>query len=160
MVSLSGTGVIETEPVVKLPSWAGFDLHNFWMRADLRVRPEWRNGVCFGGGAPLNGACNSLNLSGSGTTANGGRGASDFYVQQWARLGLGYDPAPDINFYMELQDSATWGGNGNPTDGTPDGDALNHQDDILPAEFYAQASNAGEVADQGITRANTQPALS
>ena len=34
------------------------------------------------------------------------------------------------------------------------------EDDILPAEFYAQASNAGEVADQGITRANTQPALS
>jgi hypothetical protein len=127
VVSSSGTGVIETEPVVKLPSWPGFDLHNFWMRADLRVRPEWRNGVCFGGGAPLNGACNSLNLSGSGTTANGGRGANDFYVQQWARLGLGYDPAPNINFYMELQDSATWGGNGNPTGGTPDGDALNHQ---------------------------------
>ena len=25
-----------------------FDLKNFWMRADLRVRPEMRNNVCFG----------------------------------------------------------------------------------------------------------------
>ena len=32
-----------------------FDLKNFWMRADLRVRPEYRNGVCFGGGNPNGG---------------------------------------------------------------------------------------------------------
>src|SRR5690348_12449985 len=37
-----------------------FDLKNFWMRADLRVRPEWRNGVCFGGSTQTGfGACNS-----------------------------------------------------------------------------------------------------
>ena len=28
-----------------------FDIKNFWIRADLRVRPEMRNGVCFGGGS-------------------------------------------------------------------------------------------------------------
>ena len=25
-----------------------FDLKNFWIRADLRVRPDMRNSVCFG----------------------------------------------------------------------------------------------------------------
>ncbi|MBI4000373.1 MAG: alginate export family protein [Nitrospira defluvii] len=127
--SSSDMGVIETDKVATLPAWSAFDLLNFWMRADLRVRPEWRNGVCFGNGAPISGACNSLNVSGSGsgTTANSGPGASDFYIQQWARLGLGYDPSPNLNFYLELRDSATWGGNGSPTGGTSDGDALNHQ---------------------------------
>ena len=118
---------IESDDAVSLPRWSAFDLHHFWMRADLRVRPEWRNGVCFGGGPPVNGACNNLNNFGSGTAANAGPGASDFYVQQWARLGLGYDPTPNLNFYLELQDSATWGGNGNPTGGIQDGDALIHQ---------------------------------
>ncbi len=118
---------VEWDDAVRLPAWMHFDLRNFWMRADLRVRPEWRNGVCFGGGPPVNAACNSLSASGSGTTANGGPGASDFYIQQWARLGLGYDPSPDLNFYLELQDSATWGGNGDPTASSNSGDASNHQ---------------------------------
>ncbi len=34
---------------------------------------------------------------------------NDFYVQQLTRLGIGYDLSPDVNFYMELQDSRTWG---------------------------------------------------
>ncbi len=118
---------VERDDAVALPPWSGFDLRHFWMRADLRVRPEWRNGVCFGGGPPIAGACNSLNASGSGTTANNGPGASDFYIQQWARLGLGYDPSSNLNFYLELQDSATWGGNGNPTGDIQERDALNHQ---------------------------------
>lgn len=104
-----------------------FDIRSFWMRADLRVRPEWRNGVCFGGGPPVNGACNSLNLSGSGTTAHNGHNADDFFIQQWARVGVGYDPSPTLNFYVELQDSATWGGGGNPLGGSDGGDAGNHQ---------------------------------
>ena len=29
-----------------------FDLKNFWMRADLRVRPEMRNQTCFGSAMP------------------------------------------------------------------------------------------------------------
>lgn len=119
--------VIDTDPVALLPPPAAFDIRNFWMRADLRVRPEWRSGVCFGGGPPMNGACNSLNLSGSGTSAHDGSKASDFFIQQWARLGLGYDPSPTLNFYVELQDSATWGGSGNPTDGGQSADAANHQ---------------------------------
>ena len=45
-----------------------FDLKNFWIRADLRVRPIWRNGVCFGSTIVGNGTCNNPN---PGTTANG-----------------------------------------------------------------------------------------
>ena len=89
---------IETGNATTLPIWSAFDLRNFWMRADLRVRPEWRNGVCFGGGPPIAGACNSLNQSGSGTGAHSGRHADDFFIQQWARIGLGYDPSPNLNF--------------------------------------------------------------
>lgn len=103
-----------------------FDLRNFWMRADLRVRPEWRHSVCFGGAPPINGACNTLGSDGSGTSAFPGKSANDFYVQQWARLGIGYDLSPDLNFYVEIQDSATWGGNGNPLNAGDGGDALNH----------------------------------
>lgn len=94
-----------------------FDLKKFWIRGDLRVRPVMRNGTCFGSamagvnsaGVP-NGACNNPN---TGVTPNGVAGkANDFYVQQLTRLGFGYDLSPDLNFYMELQDSRTWGGNG------------------------------------------------
>src|ERR1051325_1126433 len=89
-----------------------FDVKNFWMRADLRVRPEWRNGVCFGGGAPVGGACNAI-AGGQAGRATLGRGANDFFVQQWVRLGIGDDLSPDVNFYMEIIDSRVWGGNGN-----------------------------------------------
>ena len=116
----------ETASVATLRPFSAFDIRNFWMRADLRVRPEWRNGVCFGGGPPISGACNSLNVSGSGTTAHSGSNANDFFIQQWARVGLGYDPSPNLNFYLELQDSATWGGSGNPIGGSQGGDASNH----------------------------------
>ncbi|CAE6789353.1 MAG: alginate export family protein [Nitrospira sp.] len=108
-----------------------FDLQRFWMRADLRVRPEWRNGVCFGGGPPIAGACNSLNAAGSGTSAFSGNKANDSFIQQWARVGLGYDPSPDVNFYIELQDSATWGASGSPTNALQGGDASNHQCAVL-----------------------------
>src|SRR5881628_3618502 len=104
-----------------------FDIKNFWMRADLRVRPEWRNAVCFGGGAPAAGVCNGFGTGGVGTNANAGQSANDFYVQQWVRLGIGYDLSPDVNFYMEIIDSAVWGGNGNPANAGNAGDPLNHQ---------------------------------
>jgi hypothetical protein len=106
-----------------------FDIKNFWMRADLRVRPEFRNGVCFGGGNPVGGACNgvgAINAPAGRATANTGRGANDFYVQQWARLGIGYDLSPDVNFYMEIIDSATWGANGSASNAGNGGDPLNH----------------------------------
>ena len=106
-----------------------FDLKNFWMRADVRVRPEMRNGVCFGGPAPTGGACNSAAAVGAAQgarTAAQGRGANDFYVQQWVRLGIGYDLSPDVNFYMELIDSAVWGGNGSQVNAGNGGDPLNH----------------------------------
>ena len=104
-----------------------FDLSKFWIRADLRVRPIMRNGVCFGSAftpGTTRGSCNSPN---SGTTSNGTPGKeNDFYAQQLTRLGIGYDLSPDVNFYMELQDSRTWGGNGaNGLEGSQD-DARNH----------------------------------
>ena len=116
----------EPDDAVSSPLGSPFDLQHFWMRADLRVRPEWRSGVCFGGGPPIAGACNSLDRFGSGTGADSGRNAGDFYIQQWARIGLGYDPSPNLNFYIELQDSATWGGSGDPTGRNQGGDASTH----------------------------------
>ena len=108
-----------------------FDLKKFWIRGDLRVRPVMRNGTCFGSamagvnsaGEP-NGACNNPN---TGVTPNGVAGkANDFYVQQLTRLGFGYDLSPDLNFYMELIDSRTWGGNGSNGAGGSQDDARNH----------------------------------
>ncbi|HXF93949.1 MAG TPA: alginate export family protein [Nitrospiraceae bacterium] len=109
-----------------------FDIKNLWMRADLRVRPEFRNGVCFGGGPPVGGACTTIVGARANAPAfqNGGagitKGANDFYVQQWVRLGIGYDLSPDVNFYMEIIDAATWGGNGDPKNAGNGGDPLNH----------------------------------
>ena len=99
-----------------------FDLKNFWMRADLRVRPEWRNGVCFGG-SPLTGfgSCNT-GVNNKGT----GPGANNSFIQQWVRLGIGYDLSPDVNFYMETIYSNDWGTSANPANpGQAGGPALN-----------------------------------
>ncbi len=109
-----------------------FDLKNFWLRADLRVRPEMRNQTCFGsamGGS--GGACNGRNTT---STSNGTRGQqNDQYTQQMTRLGIGYDVSPDVNFYMELINSSTWGTNSATGNGTAAGangsgadPALNH----------------------------------
>jgi hypothetical protein len=99
-----------------------FDIKNFWMRADLRVRPEMRNSACFGNTfATSTGSCNN-SAANTGTKGK----TNDFYVQQMVRLGIGYDLSPDLNFYFELIDSRTWGGNG--TTGIGNGgniDALN-----------------------------------
>jgi len=109
-----------------------FDIKNFWIRADIRVRPELRNGVCFGGPSPVGGACNTFNnnafLPGSTVAGSnvGKSGANDFYVQQWMRLGIGYDLSPDVNFYFELIDSAVWGANGAAGSTGGNIDALNH----------------------------------
>ncbi|HJT19088.1 MAG TPA: alginate export family protein [Nitrospira sp.] len=99
-----------------------FDLKNFWMRADIRVRPEWRQGVCFGGSPGSLGACNS------GVNAKGtGPGANNSFVQQWVRLGIGYDLSPDVNFYMETIYSNDWGTSANPAaPGAAGGPALNN----------------------------------
>lgn len=104
-----------------------FDVKNFWMRADLRVRPEMRTNTCFGQtSAGL--ACNGFNTKGTraGSPGNTGNKGNDFYVQQWVRLGIGYDLSPDVNFYMEIIDSATWGGNGTQVNAGNGGDPLNH----------------------------------
>jgi len=111
-----------------------FDLSKFWLRADLRVRPEWRNGVCFGGSPQTPyGACNTAvgNSVGRPTAnvtpgAGIGQGANNTFVQQWVRLGVGYDLSPDVNFYTELIYSNDWGTNNNPAvPGQAGGPALN-----------------------------------
>ena len=118
-----------------------FDLKNFWMRADLRVRPEYRNNTCFGSNIAANGACNAVNAAG---TANriAGKAANDQFVQQWVRLGIGYDLSPDVNFYMEIIDSSTWGGNGQPTDGN-NGNSLNHACGATNAQGSGSACSLG-----------------
>jgi hypothetical protein len=99
-----------------------FDIKNFWMRGDMRVRPEWRNGVCFGGTPGTLGACNQ-SVGGKAS----GPGANNTFVQQWARLGIGYDLSPDVNFYVELIYSHDWGTTGNPANaGAAGGPALNN----------------------------------
>jgi Alginate export len=105
-----------------------FDLKNFWMRADLRVRPEMRNMTCFGSNMAGAGNCNGPNNTTAPSNAkNQPNGKSnDFFIQQWVRLGIGYDLSPDVNFYMEIIDSAVWGGNGNPANAGNGGDPLNH----------------------------------
>lgn len=106
-----------------------FDIKNFWVRGDMRVRPEWRNGVCFGGsGVTGYGACNnSVNPTAAGSRGSG-PGANNSFVQQWARLGIGYDLSPDVNFYVELIYSHDWGTTANPANGgQAGGPALNHQ---------------------------------
>ena len=62
---------------------------------------------------------------------NAGTKANDAYVQQWVRLGLGYDLSPDVNFYMEIIDAAVWGGNGNQLNAGNGGDRLNHNGTAL-----------------------------
>ncbi len=103
-----------------------FSLKNLWMRADIRVRPEFRNNVCFGGGIGAGGNCNSLTATGlTPITGN----ANDQFVQQMTRLGIGYDLSPDVNFYLEFIDSRTWGGNGSPVGaggGGGNGDPIIH----------------------------------
>ncbi|HZC81133.1 MAG TPA: hypothetical protein VE222_05350, partial [Nitrospiraceae bacterium] len=94
-----------------------FDINKFWMRADVRVRYEFRNNTCFGSAMAGNtlGACNSFNGQ---TSANGTPGkANDSFALQKTRLGFGYDLSPDVNFYTELIYSAVWGANGQQ--GTP-----------------------------------------
>ncbi|MBP0121908.1 MAG: alginate export family protein [Nitrospira sp.] len=109
-----------------------FDLKNFWLRADLRVRPEMRNNTCFG--STMNAATGNCNARNTTTTANGVKGQqNDQFTQQMTRLGIGYDVSPDVNFYMELINSSTWGTNSGAGGGTAAGanggandPALNH----------------------------------
>ncbi len=102
-----------------------FDVKNFWLRADLRVRPEMRNNGCFGSTSAGGGTCNAAPGTGQATSGTKGK-SNDFYVQQWVRLGIGYDLSPDVNFYMEIIDAAVWGGNGTNGSGAANVDALNH----------------------------------
>jgi len=87
-----------------------FDLKNLWIRADLRVRPEYRNNLCFGGGINGGGNCNTFGLAANSLAGK----ANDSFIQQMTRLGIGYDLSPDVNFYLEFIDSRTWGGNQDP----------------------------------------------
>jgi hypothetical protein len=128
-----------------------FDIKNFWMRGDMRVRPEWRNGVCFGGSPGALGACNQ-SVGGRGS----GPGANNSFVQQWARLGIGYDLSPDVNFYVELIYSHDWGTTGTPGNaGAGGGPALNNncavggQCNLGVRAAYMLVRNLGDV--QGLS---------
>jgi hypothetical protein len=119
-----------------------FDIKNFWMRADLRVRPEFRTNACFGAAQGAGGTCNSFTGGADPATSRTAEGkANDFYVQQWIRLGLGYDLSPDVNFYMEIIDSATWGGNGSPVNAGNGGDPLSHNCGVNSGAGAAERAN-------------------
>jgi len=119
-----------------------FDIKNFWMRADLRVRPEFRQRACFGAAQSGAGTCNSFAAGANPASSRAAEGkANDMYVQQWIRLGFGYDLSPDVNFYMEIIDSAVWGGNGNQVNAGNGGDPLNHN--------CSQANVSSATANQG-----------
>ncbi len=110
-----------------------FDLRNLWMRADLRVRPEYRNNVCFGGGIGAAGQCNAPSPTPNSLTGK----ANDQFVQQMTRLGIGYDLSPDVNFYLEFQYASTWGGNGSPVGpggSGNNGDPLTHTCGATPGQ--------------------------
>jgi hypothetical protein len=117
-----------------------FDVKNFWIRADVRVRPEMRTNSCFGSTFAGVGNCNTY----TGTAATGNTRVSsantgnDQYIQQWVRLGIGYDLSPDVNFYMEIIDSAVWGGNGGIG-----GDALNHNGSTIGQPAGATGNRLG-----------------
>ena len=124
-----------------------FDVKNFWLRADLRVRPEMRNNTCFGTTmSGTNGACNARH---TGASPNGAKGQqNDQFTQQMTRLGIGYDVSPDVNFYMELINSSNWGtnsGTGNgAASGTAAGDpALNHGQVGVRAAYMLVRNFAG-----------------
>jgi len=91
-----------------------FDIKNLWIRADLRVRPEYRNNLCFGSGIGNGGNCNEP----SGSANRFAGQANDSFVQQMARLGIGYDLSPNVTFYLEFIDSRTWGGSADPINHT------------------------------------------
>ena len=123
-----------------------FDIKNLWMRADLRVRPEMRNNTCFGGGMAGAGACNSFGgANARGVSTAGGNKGNDMFVQQWMRLGIGYDLSPDVNFYVEIIDSANWGSNGSAVNAGNGGDPLTHNG--------ASASGAGNGGRLGVRAA-------
>ena len=98
-----------------------FDISKFWIRADVRVRPEMRNNVCFGSGI-AGGNCNVAGTAGNRLAGK----ANDQFIQQWVRLGIGYDLSPDVNFYMEIIDSRVWGGGGQVLNAGNNGDPLTH----------------------------------
>ena len=142
-----GRGIPQKEAYEPFDPKSGrnFDLRNLWMRADLRVRPEYRNNVCFGGGIGLGGNCNVVNAT---ATANNIAGkANDQFVQQMTRLGIGYDLSPDVNFYLEFIDSRTWGGNGTPVGA---GGAGNNGDPIIHTCGSTPAQGGRPVCSLGI----------
>ncbi len=76
-----------------------FDLKNFTVNGDMRVRPEIRTNSNFGV---------TQSLPGQPTTGRVG-GANDWYVQQWVRIGLNYALSPDVDFFAQPQWAKNWG---------------------------------------------------
>lgn len=71
-----------------------FDMKNFVLSGDLRVRPEFRTNGTFGSSK-----------------------RNDFAVQQWIRLGLNYSISPDVEFFIQPQYAKNWGAGGQTAGG-------------------------------------------
>lgn len=76
-----------------------FDLKNLTISGDMRVRPEYRTNANFG--------------VSQGTVRGSVQGANDWYVQQWARLGINYAVSPDVDFFLQPQWAKNWGAGNN-----------------------------------------------
>ncbi|GKS59912.1 hypothetical protein YTPLAS18_34390 [Nitrospira sp.] len=72
-----------------------FDLKNLTVSGDMRVRPEFRTNATF-------------NVS-TGAPSSTPNKQNDWYVQQWARLGIDYAVSPDVDFFIQPQWAKNWG---------------------------------------------------
>ena len=84
-VAVTGIGLGGGSLIAPAPAFAAFDVSKLTIGGDIRVRPEGRWGATWGS-----------------TKAN------NQFVQQQIRLRLNYDISPDVNFFVEMQDSRNW----------------------------------------------------
>ena len=85
MMAVTGGGLISPDP-----AFAKFDLSKLTLGGDIRVRGEIRTQSQF--------------------NTPGASGRNESFAIQKMRLRVNYDTTPDVNFFVELQDSRVWGG--------------------------------------------------
>lgn len=116
-----------------------FDISKFTISGDLRVRAEGRTNANFGVSQTATGRAN---------------GQNDFFVQQWARIGLNYSVSQDVDFFVQPQWAKNWGA-ANNTNGSGAGcgaggsvcanDAFNNgqADSLFMRQAYIMIRNLG-----------------
>ena len=100
------------------PTSSMFDISKLTISGDIRVRPEFRNNVTFGG--------RKFNTS---------------FVQQWTRLGFHYALSPDVVFFVQPQYSKNWGYNTGVADNTAVPDANGTGGTLFARQAYMLVRN-------------------